>query len=306
MAIKVALVGSGWWAHDVHGPMEQESPDADLVGVWARNPERGQAFADTLGVPYFSDFHSLLNECDAVDFAVPPDVQARMALEAARRGKALILEKPLALDLASARTLTETVDALSLPTISCFTRRFSPEADTFIATAHEWALAHTLLGIQAAYISDGLLPGGVLPPSGTWRHGQYGSMYDLTPHVMNMAIHALGPAVAVQGHAGRFSSFSITHESGALTNVSISSIVRTNGPEIFTERLYSTHGIATFDANDVDYGSVWQRIHKEFIRCVETGVRPTADIHDALAVQEVLEAVVRSSESGAAIRISEL
>ncbi|MCI5826361.1 MAG: Gfo/Idh/MocA family oxidoreductase [Arcanobacterium sp.] len=306
MAIKIALVGAGWWAHSVHGPMDKHFSGTDLVGIWARSPEKGQAFADELGVPYFSDFHALLNECDAVDFAVPPNVQAAMALEAARRGKALILEKPLALDLANARALAETVDALSLPTVACFTRRFSPEADAFVATAHQWELANALLGIQATYLSNGLLPQGALPPSGTWRHELYGSMQDLTPHVMNLAIHALGPVVHVQGVAGRFSAYTAVHASGAVTTVNLSSLTATDGGDIFRESLCSTQGIATFDDAAVDHTAAWQRIHSEFVSAVENGTKPTADIFDELAVQEVIEAVIRSHKSRQAIHIADL
>src|SRR5207244_8350059 len=54
-------------------------------------------------------YSELLDGCEAVSFAVPPDVQVKLAIQAARAGKALLLEKPLAFTFEDASTLATAV-----------------------------------------------------------------------------------------------------------------------------------------------------------------------------------------------------
>ena len=60
--------------------------------MWARRPEQAAA----LGVPVFERPAELFDAVDAVAFAVPPAVQARLAPLAAAAGCHLVLEKPVA------------------------------------------------------------------------------------------------------------------------------------------------------------------------------------------------------------------
>ena len=68
-----------------------------LAGVWARRPEASRAVAEKFGAVAVPTFAALIERCDAVAFAVPPDVQAELATIAARAAKHLMLDKPLAL-----------------------------------------------------------------------------------------------------------------------------------------------------------------------------------------------------------------
>ena len=77
-----------------------------LVGVWARRLEAAQSLADQYGAAALTDYEALLDVCDAVAFAVPPEVQGRMALQAARSGKHVLLDKPVADSLAAAREVS--------------------------------------------------------------------------------------------------------------------------------------------------------------------------------------------------------
>src|SRR3954464_11622279 len=99
MPVETGLVGAGPWAEQFHAPLLAAGPETRLAGVWARRPEAAQALAARFGVPAFSDYARLLDRCEAVAFAVPPDVQAEMAARAALAGAAVFLDKPLALTL---------------------------------------------------------------------------------------------------------------------------------------------------------------------------------------------------------------
>src|SRR5215212_7364292 len=96
------LVEVGPWAARMHGPVLAAGPQTRLAAVWARRPEAATQLAARLGTYAARSYEELLDRCEAVAFAVPPDVQATLAPRAARAGKALLLEKPIALGLAEA------------------------------------------------------------------------------------------------------------------------------------------------------------------------------------------------------------
>jgi predicted dehydrogenase len=97
--VGVGLVGAGFVArihaeayHHVRGV------DVDVVAVAATRRERADAFAREFGVGRaVADFRAVLDDraVDLVDLCVPSHLHAQMAMEAARAGKHVIVEKPL-------------------------------------------------------------------------------------------------------------------------------------------------------------------------------------------------------------------
>jgi len=72
--------------------------DVELVSVTATRPERARAFAQRFGVARaVADHRAVLDdpEVDVVDLCAPSHHHAAMAIEAARAGKHVIVEKPL-------------------------------------------------------------------------------------------------------------------------------------------------------------------------------------------------------------------
>ncbi len=94
--MRFGLVGTGWWALGTPGPALVASEEAELVGVWGRDPARTAAAADHLACKAVPRYDALLDQVEAVAFAVPADVQLPLALRAAERHRHLLLEKPLA------------------------------------------------------------------------------------------------------------------------------------------------------------------------------------------------------------------
>lgn len=97
-----------------------------LRAVWARRPEAAKELAEAHGAQAVDDFDELLDQVDAVAFAVPPAVQAELAVKAAEAGKHLILEKPIAADLDGALRLADAVEAAGVAALVVLILRFSP------------------------------------------------------------------------------------------------------------------------------------------------------------------------------------
>ena len=85
--IRLGLIGSGYWAREVHGTSAAQSTAAELVGVWGRDRAKTEGAAAKLGTRAYPDLDNLIANVDALTFAVPPDVQAEIALRAARAGR---------------------------------------------------------------------------------------------------------------------------------------------------------------------------------------------------------------------------
>ena len=81
------------------------APEADLIGVHDIDQARGQAVATEVGTTFFADPDDLLARVEAASVAVPTPVHCEVGLHVLDRGRALLLEKPLAATLEEADRL---------------------------------------------------------------------------------------------------------------------------------------------------------------------------------------------------------
>lgn len=211
-SLRVGVCGSGHWARTVHLPGLAATPGIDLVGLWGRRPEQGREVAAEFGIQAFDDFQDLLHQVDAVSFALPPDTQASMALKAADAGKHLLLEKPIATALSEADRLVEVVTRRGLSAVVFLTRCFVDDAHELIARAR--AGNHTRC--EMSWSSKALLPGTPFTAS-AWRNSEYGTLWDLGPHVLSILVPVFGPVTAIAASRIRKAKFtsSLHHAGGA-------------------------------------------------------------------------------------------
>ena len=148
----------------------------------------------------------------------PPDVQAELAAGVADAGRAVLLEKPIALDLASRpaadggdrrrRRRVPTRPHQPLPAVDA--ERSCAEVEGFGAVAG-----------RATFLGDGATPGSYF---GTpWRLEQ-GGLLDLGPHVLDALDIALGPIVEIEAVGDPLGVVALTcaHEGGAISQATIS------------------------------------------------------------------------------------
>jgi 1,5-anhydro-D-fructose reductase (1,5-anhydro-D-mannitol-forming) len=102
------FIGASTWAKRWLIPAVRATPDAVPVAVFSTSAERGRAFADECGLPRSHDsLQALLADPDvgAVYVSTRNDLHASQTIAAARAGKHVLCEKPLALSLADARSM---------------------------------------------------------------------------------------------------------------------------------------------------------------------------------------------------------
>jgi predicted dehydrogenase len=195
--LRFGLLGTGYWALHTHGTALSASRHAVLHGVWGRDPAKADDLARRFGARGYADLDELLDEVDAVAIAVPPDVQAQLAVKAAQAGCHLLLEKPLALDLGSAEAVVRAADEAGVASVMFFTSRFRPEAERWTQTAAEvggWQSAHLV------HYANIFQPGS--PYAGSAWRKEYGALWDIGPHALAAVLPIMGKVTSVAARSG--------------------------------------------------------------------------------------------------------
>jgi predicted dehydrogenase len=210
--VRFGLVGTGPWAGMAHGPGLMAAEGVELVGVWGRSPDRARILAAGLGVSAYDDFEALLQDVDAVAFAVPPAIQAGLALVAANAGKHLLLDKPVAMTVAAANALRDAATSAGVASVVFFTDRF---ADASRAWFREVRGTEGWRGGWLRSFSSLQEPDNPFAAS-QWRWAS-GALWDIGPHALSTLSAALGPAssLTAAGGDGDLVSLVIRHESGS-------------------------------------------------------------------------------------------
>ncbi|MHB8342493.1 MAG: Gfo/Idh/MocA family protein [Mycobacteriales bacterium] len=294
--LAVGLVGAGPWAQFVHAPMLAAGPETILAGVWARRQEAAGVIAAPHGAGVAESFEALLDCCDAVAFAVPPDVQAELAIRAARAGKHLLLEKPLALDLTRARELAATAGEAGVITQVVLTARYMPVVREFLGQA----VAFGAVGARAVNVSGSALDGPFATP---WRV-THGALLDVGPHVLDLLDAALGPIVEVtaRGDPCRWTALTCTHDTGAVSEAALSITVPVPVP-VSRYELYGAAGLLAFDrlsdpqVAGESFTAAVRTIRAEFAEAVATATPHPLDVHRGLHLQELIDQAMRSLAS---------
>jgi predicted dehydrogenase len=220
--MRFGLVGTGYWARITHAPALATTPGVALTSVWGRDPAAAQALAARHGATAYTDFDAFLDRVDAVAFAVPPHVQAPLAIRAAEAGKHLLLEKPIALSAETADELVAAVEKANVASVVFFTWRFNREIRAWLADEQArggWSGSGWSGGV-AVWLGTSLQPGS--PFNTPWRQ-EKGALWDLGPHMVAMLWACLGRVTAVTAIAGQgdVAHLVLRHEGGGSSTVTM-------------------------------------------------------------------------------------
>ncbi|MGV9660390.1 Gfo/Idh/MocA family protein [Streptomyces koyangensis] len=241
---KVALLGTGPWARSTHAPAIAAHPGAELVGVWGRRAEAAAELAGEYGVAACTGedgLGELLAEADAVAIALPPDVQAPLAVRAAEAGCHLLLDKPVATTPAGAREVAAAVEAARVASVVFCTLRFAPPTAAWIA---EQAGRGGWFTARAQWLAPLFVPGSTHEYASPWRK-EKGALWDVGPHALSVLIPVLGDVTAVTAAPGPNGTAHLVlrHTSGASSTATLGlgAPPAAGGVEI---ALYGEHGTA--------------------------------------------------------------
>ena len=127
--IRWGMIGCGAVAEVKSGPGFYKSDHSALVAVTSRQLKHAQSFAERHGVPkvYASSEELVADEAiDAVYIATPPASHKALALLAAKAGKHVCIEKPMAMRFEECRDIVDTCQQQGVRLFVAFYRRAMP------------------------------------------------------------------------------------------------------------------------------------------------------------------------------------
>ncbi|MEN9934603.1 MAG: hypothetical protein RLZZ387_1182 [Chloroflexota bacterium] len=197
-----AIVGTGMVAR-YHAAAIAQTPGTRLVTMVASGPERAAEAAARFGAPCDSDLAATLarDDVDAVCICTPSGMHAEQAAAAARAGKHVLVEKPLALSLSDADAMIAAAREAGVLLAVALQRRTDP---AFIAVRE--AIAAGELGRMAlgAMTVPYLRPQSYYdsaPWRGTWALDGGGALMNQGVHLADLLLWYMGDVAEVQARA---------------------------------------------------------------------------------------------------------
>ena len=129
--LRVGIIGAGNIAQSSHLPVYMERTDVEVVAIADLNLARAQEAAKKFNIPHaYASVEELLEkeQVDYVDICVWNRSHAPVAIAAARAGKHILCEKPMALNLEHALEMEKEVRKAGVQFMMAVPTRYSSEA----------------------------------------------------------------------------------------------------------------------------------------------------------------------------------
>ncbi|NLZ03594.1 MAG: Gfo/Idh/MocA family oxidoreductase [Phycisphaerae bacterium] len=199
-----------------------------LKTICGLEEKEAKAFADRWGFEtYTTDWHEVIDDksIDVVDICVPNNYHAEIAIAAAKAGKAICCEKPLALNVAQAKKMVDAVEKAGVPNLASFNYRRVPAVTLAKQLIDEGRLGK-IFHYRANFLQDWTISAKV-PQGGmsTWRldvkAAGSGVTGDLLAHCIDTAMWHNGPISSVCAMTETFVKERVHAETGKVEPVGI-------------------------------------------------------------------------------------
>lgn len=202
-SVRWGIIGCGNVTEVKSGPAFQKARNSELIAVMRRNGKLAEDYARRHGVPKWYDTAGALirdKEIDAVYVATPPSSHKEYTLSAARAGKAVYVEKPMALTYVECQEMIKVCEQEGVPLFTAFYRRALPRFLKVKAIVDE-GLIGDIRGVTVRLYQ---------PPTDedrrrvpNWRVDPLiaggGYFVDLGSHMIDLLQYILGPIESVAG-----------------------------------------------------------------------------------------------------------
>jgi predicted dehydrogenase len=285
--MRIGLLGTGPWAQMAHAPALSEHAGLDFAGVWGRRPEAAKDLADRHGTRAYDDVDALFADVDAVAVALPPAVQADLAVRAARAGCHLLLDKPLATTVEQGQAVVEAVREAQVASVVFFTSRFQPQIEAWVdaqAAAGGWFTARAQW-LGSLFAGDSDSPFAASP----WRQ-EKGALWDVGPHALSVLLPVLGDVRRVTAAApgpGDTAHLVLDHAGGASSSLTLSLSAPAVAAGVAAE-LRGTAGVAALPASTEGPVPALVRAADALLAAAASGHPHPCDAAFALRVTEIL------------------
>ncbi|MCZ8516642.1 Gfo/Idh/MocA family oxidoreductase [Paenibacillus filicis] len=202
--IRFGIIGCGDVTEVKSGPGFQKAAHSSLVAVMRRNGKLAEDYARRHGVPrWYADAQALIDdpEVDAVYVATPPGSHLEYTLAAAKAGKPVYVEKPMALNGDECDRMVAACREAKVPLFVAYYRRALPRFLKVKELLEAGAIGDVRFVQTVQYQPAPLIEGGSVP----WRLQPElsggGLFFDLASHTLDILDFLLGPVAEAKGLA---------------------------------------------------------------------------------------------------------
>jgi predicted dehydrogenase len=326
--LRVAVLGIGWWS-DVLADACKRSDLFDLAACFTRSPEKRAAFAGKYGCAQAESYEQILGDrsIEAIINTTPNNVHLDTTRAAARAGKHVFLDKPIANTVAEGRRIAEICDHAGIVLALGYQRRRESQF-RWIKREIDAGRFGRLVQAEGNISRDRL---GKIDLA-SWRYQAAGMpggvMLQIGIHYVDVLEYLLGPVQRVSAMSAQLvlpgdnpdvANLILEHENGAVSNLTAS---YASASEYYMLNIYGKEASAYYDlfsglrhlkrgeasASPIatEKNDTIREELDEFVHCVRTGARPETDGHWATRNLAVIKAGVRSAREGRAVAVSEI
>ncbi len=187
----------------------RRDPGAHLAAIWDDNPERGAVAAARYGVAFEARLEELLarSDVDAVGICSENRHHAELTIAAARAGKHVLCEKPMAPTLGECDAMLAACEAAGVTYMQAFPQRHDPSNLKITALLAEGRIGRVLTA-RKRHGHGGLLLGWFDPPDMAWfldaKRAGGGALLDEGIHAADVLRWFLGDPLRVWAQVQQF------------------------------------------------------------------------------------------------------
>jgi len=338
--LRAGIIGAGNIATSAHLPAYQKLTDiVEVVAIADIVPERAKAAAEKYNIPnYYASVEELLENCDVdyIDICTWTAAHAPVCIAAAKAGKDILCEKPLAATLEQGLEMEKAVKEAGVNFMLAVVTRYGGE-QIKCRELYENGVFGEIYAAKTQYVRRRGTPGGWFTDK---ELAGGGPVLDIGVHAIDRTWYLMdrpkpvSVSAEVSYRIGDFQTKGITRwmpfgkgngvfdtedsatvffrfEGGKTMMAEIAWAI--NGPEHATTQLFGSKAGCTFEPltiygeNEEGYldtykpevtpNNYFEEEIKHFVECVNEGKTPISPIEDAVTVQRMLDGIYRSAEA---------
>ena len=326
--VKVASIGMGWWS-DVLADAIKRSGKLEIVACYTRSPEKREAFAAKYGCRAAPSYEAVLEDrgIEAIINTTPNNVHCETTCAAARAGKHVFLDKPIANTIADARKLSRACREAGVVLALGYQRRKESHFRWVRRQIDDGAFG-TLVNAEANISRDRL---GQFDLN-SWRYTAEGMpggvMLQIGIHYADVLAYLMGPIKAVRGSLAQLvlpgenpdvASLILEHQNGAISTLNA---CYASASEYYLMNIYGKQATAYYDLHNglrvlkrgskrpdpvpcTKNDSIVEEL-EEFARAVRGEGEPEMDGERSTDSLAVLLAGIKSAREGRRVEIAEV
>jgi predicted dehydrogenase len=326
--LTVACIGMGWWS-DVLADAIKRSSKLRIAACYSRSDEKRAAFAGKYGCRAAPGYEAILNDqsIEAIINTTPNNVHLETTCAAARAGKHVFLDKPIANTVADGRIIAAACRKAGVVLAIGYQRRRESQF-RWIRERIDGGAFGKLINAEANISRDRV---GKID-LGSWRYTADGMpggvMLQIGIHYIDVLEYLIGPVTAVSGMLAQLvlpgdnpdvASLVMEHENGALSTVNAS---YASASEYYAMNIYGKEASAYYDLHQglrflkrgADHSEpvTLPKIDtlvdelEEFARAARGIGQPEMDGARATASLAVIRAGIKSAREGRRVAVAEV